>query len=143
MARDRVFINSEYRSLLEEMDNKDLLGQHTSEAKDTFMLAVALGIDAPAQSVEHRDGYFRMQYLKTQDKALLGSVILGKAETDSEIDENADLEKSVDFCELCAETGFALLRRKINEAGGDSELLERRLLAELDLLFAKNVEDDL
>lgn len=143
MARDRVFINSQYHPFLDEMEKKDLLGQHTAENKDTFMLAVALGIDAPAPSVEHRDGYFRMQYLKTQDKALVGSVLLGKAETDAAIDENADLEKSIAYCELCAEKGFEILRTKINDAGGDGDLLERRLLTELDLLFAKNVEDNL
>ena len=145
MARDRAFINSEHRTFLEEMKKKDILGFGESiiDTKDVFLLAVALGVNSPAESFKSRDGYFRLQYLKTADKALLGSVLLGKAETDAEIDEYADLGKSIDLCELCAETGFQVLQSKVNNADGDSDLLERRLLRELDLLYTKNVENEL
>ena len=145
MARDRAFINSDYRVFLEEMKSKDLLGFGESiiDTKDAFLLAVALGINNPADKVKNRDGFFRLQYLKTADKALIGSVLLGTASSDEEIDDASDLSKSLDLCELCAETGFQTLQAKVNDAGCDNDLLERRLLKQLDLLYVQRIENDI
>lgn len=142
MARDRVFINSSYRSDIDEMKADDLLGFGLVENKESFMLAVALGIDAP-ESTKSRDGWFLMKNLKTTDKALLASVLLGNANSDNEIDEYSDLDKSLDLCEQCAERGFRELRKKVIDANKDRDLLERRIMKELDMWYTSMVEDDL
>lgn len=43
MARDRVYINSNYRSEIDEMKDRDILGFSMVENKDSFLLAVAMG----------------------------------------------------------------------------------------------------
>lgn len=142
MARDRVYINSNYRSLIEEMKNSDLLGFGLVETKEIFMLAVALGLDDP-EEVKHKDGYFLTKYLKTADRAMVAAVLLGTAINDDEIDTFADLDQSLDLCEKCAESGFRELKKKINEARSDRELLERRFMKELDLWYMQYIESAL
>jgi len=142
MAKDRVFTSSQYRTVIDEMKKADVLGLNIVEGKDIFMLAVALGLDDPAQ-LKNRVGLFLNTALKTADRALMSSVLLGTVTDDSQLDEFADFEMSADICEQCAETGYQLLQKKYNDADCDSDLLERRMLKELELLFMKNVEADI
>ena len=85
MARDRVYINSNYRSEIDEMKDSDVLGFSMVENKDSFLLAVAMGVDSP-EAVKSKDGWFLMKNLKTTDKALLAAVLLGTANDDSDVD---------------------------------------------------------
>lgn len=141
MARDRVFTTSQYRTAIDELKKKDVLGLGIVEGKDIFMLAVALGLQDP-QPLKNRQGLFLKTALKTADKALMAGVLLGTVADDSQIDDNADLDKSMDICEQCAETGYQLLVKKYNDANCDTDLLERRMLKELEMLYAKNVATD-
>lgn len=141
MAKDRVFTSSQYKIVVDEMKKNDVLGLNIVEGKDIFMLAVALGLDNPMQ-LKNRVGLFLNTALKTADRALIASVLLGKVTDDDQLDAFADHEMSADLCEQCAETGYQLLQKKYNDAGCDSDLLERRMLKELELLFMKNVEMD-
>lgn len=142
MARDRVYINSNYRSEIDEMKYSDVLGFSMVENKDSFLLAVAMGVDSP-EAVKSKDGWFLMKNLKTTDKALLAAVILGTANDDCDVDSFADIEKALDLCEQCAEAGFKALRKRILDAGKDREIIERRMMKELDLLYTTNVEADI
>lgn len=47
MAKDRVYTSSQYRTVIDDMKKKDVLGLNIVEGKDVFMLAVAFGIDNP------------------------------------------------------------------------------------------------
>lgn len=47
------------------------------------------------------------------------------------------------LCEQCAESGFKDLRKRIIDAGKDREILERRMMKELDLLYTTNVDADI
>ena len=76
MARDRVYINSNYWSEIDEMKDRDILGFSLVENKDSFLLAVAMGGESP-EAVKSKDGWFLMKNLKTTDKALLAAVLLG------------------------------------------------------------------
>ena len=77
--------------------------------------------------------------MKTADKALIASVLLGTMSDDEDMDQYADFDKSCELCEKYAETGYQVLLKKYNDAGCDEELLERRMLSEVDLLYSKNV----
>ena len=130
------------RSEIDEMKDRDILGFSMVENKDSFLLAVAMGVDSP-EAVKSKDGWFLMKNLKTTDKALLVAVLLGTANDDSDVDAFADIEKALDLCEQCAESGFKDLRKRIIDAGKDREILERRMMKELDLLYTTNVEADI
>lgn len=142
MARDRVYTSSQYRVVVDDMKEKDVLGLSLVEGKDILMLAVALGLANPTQ-LPNRVGLFLNTALKTTDKALMSSVLLGTATEKDEIDAFTDLDKSLDLCEQCAESGYQALLKKYNDAGCDNEVFERMLLKELDFIFAKNVDGDL
>ena len=48
-----------------------------------------------------------------------------------------------DEAERCAETGFMRLKETIDSANGDSELLEKRILSQLNFLYQKNVASNI
>ena len=142
MARDRVYTSSQYRAVIDDLKEKDVLGLSLVEGKDTLMVAVALGLSNPT-TLPNRVGLFLNTALKTVDKALISSVLLGTISGDEEIDAYADLDKSIDLCERCAEAGYQQLLKKYNDSGCDSEVFERILLKELDLLYTQNIESDI
>lgn len=144
MARDRVYVSESFKTTTNELKEQDVLGLSMAEGKDVFMLAVALGLDSPMSSpLKNRSGLFLNTALKTADKALIASVLLGTMSDDEDMDRYADFDKSCELCEQCAETGYQVLLKKYNDTGCDEELLERRMLLELDLLYSKNVLDSL
>ena len=54
-----------------------------------------------------------------------------------------ELEEYMNYVEKCAESGFKVIEKKIEESNGDNELIERKMLKELDLLYMVNVENDI
>ena len=90
-----------------------------------------------------KKGEYRKSYIKSTDKALWAAVLLGTAKNDEEIDQYADLDKSVELCEQCAESGLEILKQQYEKADGDSDLLERRMLKNLDLLYTQMIESDI
>lgn len=140
---DIIYINEQYRSFIDELSANDVLGFKLLDNKESFMLAVALGINQPTECKKKRFGWTRKSYIKTADKAMWASVLLGTATTDEEINQYADLDKSIELCEQCAETGFDILKQQYEKAEGDAEVFERRMLKALDLLYTQNVENDI
>ena len=140
---DIIYINEQYRSFIDELKANDVLGFKLLGNKESFMLAVALGINQPTECKKKRFGWTRKSYIKTADKAMWASVLLGTATTDDEINQYADLDKSIELCEQCAETGFDILKQQYEKAESDAEVFERRMLKALDLLYTQNVENDI
>lgn len=142
MARDRIYTSTQYKTVIDELKENDVLGLNIAEGKDIFMLAVALGLDSPTQ-LKNRVGLFLNTALKTADRALIASVLLGTATDDTQLDQFANFDASADLCEQCAETGYQILQKKYNEANCDITIFERRLIKELELLYTKNVLGDI
>ena len=142
--RDRLFINLKYRDgMLKKWDEENILGIHMLETKDVFLLATALGLDEPKDIEGKKDGYVRLSYIKTYQKSLIASILLGLEENKENIDSFANAEVNYDEAERCAEAGFIKLKEIIESAGGDTELLEKRILAQLNMLYQKNVAANL
>lgn len=143
--RDRLYINESYRySILKEMDEKNILGFHLIKAIDIFFIAVALGLDNPTDFQGKKDGYFQIHNnVGTFEKSLFASILLGKEENESQIDKFANADINYDEAERCAEFGFLKLKEKLDNAGGDEEFLEKRLILELSLLYEKNVKSNI
>lgn len=137
--RDRLYINTLYRDQIEIWKEKKILGIDLLETKDVFLLAVALGMNAPADIKGKRDGFTRTSYIKSRDKSLMASLLLGKTENQEHIDKYANDDLTYEEAERCAEAGFAILKEMIETAGYDEELLEKRILSQLNLLYEKNV----
>lgn len=142
--RDRLFINLKYRDgMLKKWDEENILGIHMLETKDVFLLAAALGLNEPKDIEGKKDGYVRLSYIKTYQKSLIASILLGLEENKENIDSFANAEVNYDEAERCAEAGFIKLKEIIESAGGDTELLEKRILAQLNMLYQKNVAANL
>ena len=142
-AGDIIYINEKYRSFIDELKTNDVLGFKLLDNKESFMLAVSLGVNQPTECKKKRFGWTRKSYIKSADKAMWASVLLGTATTDEEINQYADLDKSIELCEQCAETGFEILKQQYDKAEGDAELFERRMMKALDLLYTQMVENDI
>ena len=142
--RDRIYINGSLREgLLKECNEKNYFGFKLLETKDIFLLAVALGLDKPEEMKGKKDGYFLLKNVKTYDKALFSSILLGLEENAAETDKYANADLNYDEAERCAEAGFKILKQLIDDASGDMELLEKRSLQQLDMLYQKNVATNL
>ena len=142
--RDRLFINLKYRDgMLKKWDEENILGMHMLETKDVFLLAAALGLNEPRDSEGKKDGYVRLSYIKTYQKSLIASILLGLEKNKENIDSFANAEVNYDEAERCAEAGFIKLKEIIESAGGDTELLEKRIFSQLNMLYQKNVASNL
>ena len=142
--RDRLNINLNYRELMiNEWDEKNILGMHMLETKDIFLLATALGLDTPEDIQGKKDGYVRSSYIRTYQKALMASILLGLEENREKVDEYANEDVNYDEAERCAESGFKKLKEMIDSADGDMELLEKRIFSHLNMLYQKNVASNL
>ena len=116
---------------------------HMLETKDIFLLAVALGLDKPEEMSGKKDGYFLLKNVKTYDKALFSSILLGMPEHKDETDKYANADINYDEAERCAEAGFKEIKKLIDDASGDKELLEKRAFFQLNFLYQKNVATNL
>ena len=85
MARDRIYISEGNKALISDLKKEDVLGLKLSEGKESFLLAVALGLNEPSE-LGHKDGLFLNTALKTADKALIASVLLGTINDSDDID---------------------------------------------------------
>ena len=142
--RDRIYINGALRDgWLKEWDEKNYFGMHMLETKDIFLLAVALGLDKPEEMSGKKDGYFLLKNVKTYDKALFSSILLGMPEHKDETDKYANADINYDEAERCAEAGFKEIKKLIDDASGDKELLEKRAFFQLNFLYQKNVATNL
>lgn len=139
MARDRIYINKSYRyGLLEELNRKNILGFNVIGNKDIFLFAVALGLDNPIKIQGKKDGYFLLKDLKMSEKSFFGAIKLGVIKDIKEVEQYAREDYSYDLAEECAESGFAKLK-EMYESAADETIFEKRLMAQLDYLYMKNV----
>lgn len=143
--RDRLYINESYRDrMLQQMESQNILGFKLCKAIDRFFVAVALGLNNPIDFQGKKDGYFQIHNnVGTYEKALFSSLLLGIKGNQPEIDKYANADINYDHAEKCAESGFLVLKEKLDAANWDEELFEKRLLSELKLLYEKNVNSNL
>lgn len=147
---DRAYAEKGIRDYIKELKRDAVLGMTESEVenKDVFLLAAAIGINHPRR-LESRDGLFNFDVLKNvRDKVPFEVMKVGTLSNDDDYDRFSSLEKCMLYCEQCAASGFDILREKVISAKNVSidnfnEVLEERLLKDLDDLYRKNVEDDL
>ena len=140
---DRIFINKKYKESIDLWSGeKNILDFKDIENIEKFTLAASFGIDNPKQIEGSREGYVRLTSIPTYSKAILSSILLGKAEN-GEIDKCADEEKCYEEAERCVESGFMVLKEKINEAKGDEDLLCKRLMAEIDALYETKIKSSI
>lgn len=142
--KDRASFEKANREFLEMMKERQLLGMGTAVTnKDAFILAAALGVNHPEEMQGSKEGLFLYKDLKTRDRAMIEAALIGSLVSDEDIDEASEFSVCCDYCEKCASTGFRVLKEKVLDANQDNELLERKLLLELDHLYTQNVEDDI
>ncbi|HOF43329.1 MAG TPA: hypothetical protein PLE44_01890 [Bacilli bacterium] len=141
-SRMTLNISAQNRELIYQLVAKKTLGFNSLSTKEIFKYASALGLNKPS-NLKNSDTYVRVDYLHTSDKALLITTKLGKAKTIAQIDEYCNIEHSYVEAEKCANTGFKILKEKVDAANGDEELLANRLLIELETLYQTNVKSTL
>lgn len=129
-------ISKNNRDLIERLKSSGILGFKSLDNKDIFKFACALGLSDPTD-FKNKDTYLRTEFLSSADKALLLVTKLGTAKTSDEV----DMYCNIDYLEVerCANTGFDILRKIVDECNDDNELIALRMLYLLDTLYEKNV----
>lgn len=100
-------------SIFKEKDNKDL-----------FIFAMAYGYTKNVcKTLESKEGYVRTEYLKSEDWALIDSLVIDKGS----IDMLGNPEKIFQLAEQYANAGIKLLNEKINsiQFGSFDKYLEK------------------
>ena len=95
MRKDRLVIDKDNESLIEILRAKDILGFHDSENKEIFTIAVALGSRDPKEIQTKNTGFVRAEYIKTWDKSILSSALLGTANDDNDLDNYSNFPRYV------------------------------------------------
>lgn len=137
---DRIFINKKYKPYIDEWSSeKNILDFKTIENIEKFTIAAALGVNSPLPAMGAREGYVRLQSIPSDNKAILSSILLGNVDN-KRIDESSNEEACYKAAEECVESGLLKLKEKIDDCGGDEELLCKRLMVEIDRLYEINVK---
>ena len=140
---DRIFINKKYKPYIDEWSNeKNILDFKAIENIEKFTIAAALGINSPLPATGAREGYVRLQSIPSDNRAILSSILLGKANS-KEIDGFSNEEACYSAAEECVESGLLILKEKIDQANGDEDLLCKRMMVEIDRLYETNVKPSL
>ena len=140
---DRIFINKKYKPYIDEWSNdKNILDFKAIENIEKFTIAAALGVDSPLPAKGAREGYVRLQSIPSDNRAILSSILLGKADS-NEIDGCSNEEACYSAAEECVESGILILKDIIDKAKGDEELLCKRLMVEIDKLYEINVKQSI
>lgn len=139
-VRSTINVKDEHRTLGEFLKNNNILGFNGIENKDIFMFAVSLGLDTPTSANESKGliGWFRTSYVKSQDSALYRVILLGKS-SEEQVEENIELEKNYIQAERCADNGFKQLKKEIDDVNEDWDLLAKRMMRKLEILYQTNV----
>ena len=132
-------ISRQNREFVDMLRANDTLGFKSLNTKDVFKFVCALGLKNPTD-FRNKDTYVRIEFLSNYDKAILITTKLGLAKTTEEIDKYCNIEYSYGETEKCANTGFEILRKKVEDANGDEELLASRMLIDLDILYQQYVK---
>ncbi len=148
MAKNIVDYSKGRREYLDYLHTKGIFGLSRSiDNKEQALFLAALGCDHPVPLSSKKDegGWFRTESVTkySKDVAMMSCLLLGTAKTDDDFDKFSQLEAYMDYVEQCAESGFRVIERKLEECGDDNDLLERRMLKELDLLYTSVVENDI
>ena len=121
------------------LNANNILGFKDIENKDRFMLAVALGLNSPCEKdkLKGASGWFRTEVIKhINEKANYQVILLGKASSE-DIEEAIDLQNNFDMSERCAVSGFEKLREMADIYRNDNDLICKKFIKDLDLLYEK------
>ena len=139
--RDRFYISKKSRLFVDNLTNMNRtpLGLKDLSRLDLYKIAVALGLNNPQEFDSAKVGLCLLKDLKsTKDTSLFNIILMGVAKNNDEIDEYCDLEMNYTESEKCSNAGFAHLIESIDSTPSD-ELLRKKMLNELDILFQQNV----
>ena len=140
--RDRIYYPRKYKQFNQSLTNHEVktLGLDNLSKLELFKLAVAYGLDEPADFDGAKEGLFLLKDIKsTYDQSMLNTVKLGLASNNDEIDQFCDLDVNYDEAERCACTGFGKIKELV-ENNSDEELLIRKMFKELENLYITNVK---
>lgn len=145
-AETIIYYGEGRRELLNDFYKNNIFGLSPAIGnKDQAFFIASWGIGAP-ESYKKRDnsGWIRSDYIKfAEEKAIMSAPLLSTAVTDDDIGDFAEYGVYKDYFEKCVEKGFQVIEEKVKEAGWDNNLLERRVLSELDLLYTNYIENDI
>ena len=142
---DRICVSCRNNDLLKGPYSEEdaPLGLNHAENKEKFILAMGLGYEKPREIVnKYSAGLTLRTAIKTADEAFMAAALLGTLTSDADINAKANFSDVAAYAEKCADTGFDILWEMIDDAEGDEELLERRILQKMDLWYLQYVEND-
>ena len=147
MATETIIYYGEgRRDFLSRCFEKNIFGLSQSISnKDQAFFVASWGITDPeAYKKKDNSGWIRSGYIKyAEEKTIMSTPLLATAENDEEVGEYAEYGVYKDYFEKCIEKGFQVIEKMVEEARWDNNLLERRTLTKMDLLFANYVENDI
>jgi hypothetical protein len=122
---DRFYVDKKDISLYEKLKAETFFKK--KDNKDLFLMAMAYGHKAKSrQKLSTREGYFRAEYLKSRDWALINAICLSL----EGIDTLSDGERMFLIAEECAHGGIQLLIGELEaiQYGSYDKHFEKKIL---------------
>ena len=147
-TEDRVQLTPNAKEFTDELREKHFLAfsssggrdENAAQNKDIFLLAVALGRNAP-KPLRRRIGWAQWVTFTDEYQAVLRMLeMIDSGETNMEV--AIQQNKVINRVSEMANKGFEILESRLEAADGDFELLEDRMLNELDGIYRRNILGD-
>ena len=145
-AETIIYYGEGRRDFLTRLFEKGIFGlsQSISNKDQAFFIASWGIVDPKDYKKRDNSGWIRSDYIKfAEEKALMSTPLLASALNDEEVGEYAEYGIYKTHFEKCIEKGFQVIEEKVEDAHWDNNLLERRVLSDLDLLYTKYIENNI
>ncbi len=140
-----IRISAESRDVVSKMKEHDLLslgvGEGDSNTKDIYLLAVALGLGAPAEKMGDPRAWTRASYFELEDKALIRAVMLGTLDNAENIAAHCDLKEAFNYCSQFTNAGFRRIDEFAADANYDPDLMVRKMLDHVAEKYDELIKD--
>lgn len=123
---DRVYVSIEDREKYERL-KKEVSFLNDKDAKDLFLFAFVYGVRYNTKKLlTRKDGYFRTEYLKDEDKTLLKTIAIFQ----ESFEILNDMDKVLELAETFAHAGIDIIINEIKSKsiGSFEKKLELTLL---------------
>lgn len=124
--QDRLYIDGSKSEFVRDINKSNQYLKFDNQ-KDLFIYAMTLGLDCPSAFAGKRDGLFLKKDMNYEDEALIYSIVYQELD---KLEELTDKEKVYSIAQNMANTGFLIMKQKIEDNSFDN--LTIKLLVELD-----------
>lgn len=132
-------ISENGREVVTRLKEHNLLSMGKGEMdinnKDIYLLAVALGLDSPAEKLIKPESWVRMVNFRDHDKALAIAAYMATALDSDSVGKYCDQRDAFAYCKQFTDAGFRIIDSFASDAMYDPDLMVKKMLSYVDSIY--------